>query len=218
MAGTVHEWREPATRALLAPVRVHHWYSRVRKFPAEPKHYLRWKRSFDVAVAFVLLPVILPLLALCCVVIVVDSPGYPIFTQLRTGTCGRRFRMFKLRTMVRDAEAHKDRLGNLNELTWPDFKITDDFMLYVTSSKAFRSGTFSVPAPVCNNAGPVCTTFHRRPQPALVPPETLLNDEIGFRSEWLDGRLRFNATYYEMEFTNRQGAAAVASQLQTTHS
>ncbi len=90
-----------------------------------------------------------------------------------------------------------------------DFRITDDFMLYVTSSKAFRSGTFSVPAPVCNNAGPVCTTFHRRPQPALVPPETLLNDEIGFRSEWLDGRLRFNATYYEMEFTDRQGASAV---------
>jgi iron complex outermembrane recepter protein len=91
-----------------------------------------------------------------------------------------------------------------------DFNITEDFMLYVTTSEAFRSGTFSVPGPVCANAGPVCTTFHRRPQPALVPPETLLNDEIGFRSEWFDGRLRFNATYYEMELTNRQGASAVA--------
>jgi iron complex outermembrane receptor protein len=91
-----------------------------------------------------------------------------------------------------------------------DYQFTDDFMLYVTSSRAFRSGSFSVPGPVCNNAGPVCTTFHRRPQPALVPPETLYNDEIGFRSEWLDGRLRFNATYYEMEYTDRQGASAVA--------
>jgi iron complex outermembrane receptor protein len=89
-----------------------------------------------------------------------------------------------------------------------DFQITDDFMVYVTSSKAFRSGSFNVPGPVCNNAGPVCTTFHRRPQPALIPPETLLNDELGFRSEWLDGRLRFNATYYEMEYTDRQGASA----------
>ena len=42
-----------------------------------------------------------------------------------------------------------------------------------------------------------------------MPPETLLNDEIGFRSEWFDGRLRFNATYYEMEYTDRQGASAV---------
>jgi iron complex outermembrane receptor protein len=91
-----------------------------------------------------------------------------------------------------------------------DFNITDDFMLYVTSSRAFRSGTFSIPGAVCANAGAVCTTFHRRPQPALVPPETLLNDEIGFRTEWFDGRLRINATYYEMEYTDRQGASAVA--------
>jgi iron complex outermembrane recepter protein len=91
-----------------------------------------------------------------------------------------------------------------------DVNVTDDFMVYVTSSKAFRSGTFSLPAAVCANTGPACTTFHRRPQPALVPPETLLNDEIGFRSEWLDGRFRFNATYYDMEYTDRQGASAVA--------
>jgi iron complex outermembrane recepter protein len=95
-----------------------------------------------------------------------------------------------------------------------DFNITDDFMLYATSSRAFRSGTFSVPGPVCAVAvppGAACpaASFQRRPQPALVPPETLLNDELGFRSEWLDGRLRFNATYFEMEYTDRQGASAV---------
>ena len=93
-----------------------------------------------------------------------------------------------------------------------DFNITDDLMLYLTSSKAFRSGSYNLPAPVCATplvAG-ACTSYHVRPQPALVPPEELLNDEIGFRSEWFDGRFRFNATYYEMEFTNRQGAAAVA--------
>ena len=86
-------------------------------------------------------------------------------------------------------------------------------MLYLTSSKAFRSGSFNVPgARLRQPRAPPCLhdAIHARPQPALVPPETLLNDEIGFRSEWLDGRLRFNATYYEMEFTNRQGASAVA--------
>ncbi len=96
-----------------------------------------------------------------------------------------------------------------------DFQITDEFMLYVTSSQAFRSGSFSVPGPVCVQTPPpppggLCTTgYHARPQPALVPPETLLNDEIGFRSEWLGGRFRLNATYYEMEYTDRQGASAV---------
>jgi iron complex outermembrane receptor protein len=55
-----------------------------------------------------------------------------------------------------------------------------------------------------------------RPQPGLVPPETLYNDELGFRTEWLDGRLRFNATYYEMELTDRQGASAVPDASTTT--
>jgi iron complex outermembrane receptor protein len=93
-----------------------------------------------------------------------------------------------------------------------DVNVTDDFMVYVTSSKAFRSGTFFVPGPVCSNGAPSCLApvTQLRPQPGLVPPETLLNDEIGFRSEWLGGRFRFNATYYEMEYTDRQGAAAAA--------
>ena len=93
-----------------------------------------------------------------------------------------------------------------------DFNITDDVMLYVTSSKAFRSGSFSVPGPVAVPGQP----YQIRPQPALVPPETLYNDEIGIRTEWLDGRLRFNATYYEMDFTDRQGALAVPDATATT--
>ena len=88
-----------------------------------------------------------------------------------------------------------------------DFHVNDDIMLYATRSRAFRSGTFSVPAPVAP-AG--ARTFHLRPQLAPVPPEVLYNNEVGFRSEWFDGRFRLNVTYYEMDFTNRQGASAVA--------
>jgi iron complex outermembrane receptor protein len=90
-----------------------------------------------------------------------------------------------------------------------DFQITDDFMLYLTSSQAFRSGTFTIPPTTCST-NPCPPNFHLRPQPAGVPPETLLNNEIGFRSEWLDGRFRVNATYFDMEYTDRQGATAVA--------
>jgi iron complex outermembrane receptor protein len=106
-----------------------------------------------------------------------------------------------------------------------DFNVTEDVMLYVTSSKAFRSGSFSIPGPVVVCAiqlppGTPCPAasilYHARPQPGLVPPETLYNDEIGIRTEWFDGRLRFNATYYEMEFTDRQGASAVPDASQPT--
>lgn len=87
-----------------------------------------------------------------------------------------------------------------------DYHITEDIMLYATASKAFRSGTFSVPAALAPTA---TRPYSLRPPLAGVPPEELRNDEIGIRSEWFDGRLRINATYYEMDFTNRQGASAV---------
>jgi outer membrane receptor protein involved in Fe transport len=37
----------------------------------------------------------------------------------------------------------------------------------------------------------------------------LYNSEIGARTEWLNGRFRFNVTRYNMQYTNRQGASAV---------
>jgi iron complex outermembrane receptor protein len=87
-----------------------------------------------------------------------------------------------------------------------DYHLNDDIMFYATRSRAFRSGTFSTPAAVAP-AG--ARTYYLRPPLAAVPPEQLLNEEIGIRSEWFDGRLRINATYYQMDFTNRQGASAV---------
>jgi iron complex outermembrane receptor protein len=104
-----------------------------------------------------------------------------------------------------------------NETDWRgtlDFQIKDAFMVYLTASKAFRAGTMIAPAAACSVTvppGAPCPTYHARPQPAAVPAENLRNNEIGFRSEWFDGRFRFNATYYEMDFTDRQGAQAVVS-------
>ena len=102
------------------------WYAGIRRFPEGATSYRRWKRILDVAFVVAALPFILPVLGLCCLLIIADSPGSPVFTQLRTGAGGRRFRMYKLRTMVRDAEERKSQLGALNELSWPDFKIARD--------------------------------------------------------------------------------------------
>lgn len=84
------------------------------------------KRGLDLAICAMGLPFVLPLLALCAVAIRIDSPGPIFFLQQRTGEGGRRFRMFKLRTMVRDAEEIKAKLQELNTLSYPDFKIKDD--------------------------------------------------------------------------------------------
>lgn len=84
------------------------------------------KRCFDVAVCCALLPIALPVIALCAVAIWIESPGPVLFAQWRTGRGGQRFRMFKLRTMLPNAEELKRELAHLNELTWPDFKVTND--------------------------------------------------------------------------------------------
>ena len=48
------------------------------------------------------------------------------FVQERTGFGGRRFRLFKLRTMVPHAEDLKQTLTHLNARSWPDFKVDHD--------------------------------------------------------------------------------------------
>jgi len=55
-----------------------------------------------------------------------DSPGSILIAQERTGRDGRRFRMYKFRTMVRNAEELKAGLAHLNVLPPPDFKIPKD--------------------------------------------------------------------------------------------
>lgn len=87
----------------------------------------RWiKRAIDLLLCLLILPLALPLCLGIALLIYIDSPGAVMFYQLRTGKGGRRFRMYKFRTMVPNAAELKQVYAHLNELTWPDFKITND--------------------------------------------------------------------------------------------
>ena len=90
------------------------------------KKYQVAKRMMDVTLCLLFLPFALFAMAICAVAIRLDSAGPIIFTQERTGKGGRRFRMYKFRTMLPNAEELKQKYAHLNELTWPDFKITND--------------------------------------------------------------------------------------------
>ncbi len=63
------------------------------------------KRSFDLIVSLLSLPVLLPVLAVIALVVAMDSPGKPVFIQDRLGRAGRRFHLYKFRTMYQDADA-----------------------------------------------------------------------------------------------------------------
>jgi lipopolysaccharide/colanic/teichoic acid biosynthesis glycosyltransferase len=109
-------------------VPAHQWYRAInshRRLFTRPA-YLRLKRAIDLTLCVLALPLVLPILGLIAVLIRLDSPGPIVFCQWRTGRHGRRFRMYKLRTMVADAAALKPLYAHLNHQTWPDFKIAGD--------------------------------------------------------------------------------------------
>lgn len=84
------------------------------------------KLALDYLVIAALSPVLLILFAAIMLAIRLDGPGPFFYGQERVGRSGRPFRMLKFRTMVPDAEKMKLELAHLNELEWPDFKITND--------------------------------------------------------------------------------------------
>ena len=88
--------------------------------------YAALKRSIDVVIAAVGLVLVAPTLLLIAVAVRLDSPGPIVYAAERTGLHGRRFKMLKFRTMVRNAEELKAQLRDASIVPWPDFKLIDD--------------------------------------------------------------------------------------------
>ncbi|MBN2474404.1 MAG: sugar transferase [Pirellulales bacterium] len=99
--------------------------SYIRESPLDnelkPSPYFRWKRVVDFVLAAILLVPGIPIIGLLVILVRLTSPGPGIFRQLRVGKDGKTFRMYKIRTMTRDAE---DRTGvvwaqvNDSRVTW----------------------------------------------------------------------------------------------------
>jgi len=81
----------------------------LKPFNLSHRQYLAIKRAFDLSLCFLLMPFLVIPMALICLVILWDSPGSPIFVQERVGYGGRRFKLYKFRSMRRDFEPEKHR-------------------------------------------------------------------------------------------------------------
>jgi exopolysaccharide biosynthesis polyprenyl glycosylphosphotransferase len=84
------------------------------------------KRCFDLVLAVGLLVLTAPVIAASLLAIKLESPGPVFFRQIRVGRDGKPFLLFKLRTMVVDAEARLDEVRQLNEVDGPLFKMRND--------------------------------------------------------------------------------------------
>ena len=72
--------------------------------------YRLGKRALDLSLAAAAMVVLAPLMVAVAVAIALGSRGAPVFRQQRVGRFGRRFRMWKFRTMVVDAERQRAEL------------------------------------------------------------------------------------------------------------
>jgi len=116
--------------------RPRHYAMRFEDFLAEPalalgtspqrNEELLVKRIFDYVVAVCGLVLSAPLFLVITAAIKLASPGPVIYRQNRCGLYGRRFDVYKFRTMVPDAARRLDELKRLNEASGAAFKIRND--------------------------------------------------------------------------------------------
>ena len=83
------------------------------------------KRASDFLIALIAAILASPLMAAIALAIRLGSPGPVLFSQQRCGLNGRRFKLYKFRTMVHNAEALKGSVAHLN-VKKTAFKIPND--------------------------------------------------------------------------------------------
>ncbi|MFN8602971.1 MAG: sugar transferase [Candidatus Binatia bacterium] len=93
--------------------------------PEIPRFQLA-KRAIDLVVSLCAVLALIPIGLLIAIAIKLDSKGPVFFAQERVGFNRRRFKLFKFRTMVPDAEARQAALEERNEASGPVFKIRND--------------------------------------------------------------------------------------------
>jgi lipopolysaccharide/colanic/teichoic acid biosynthesis glycosyltransferase len=191
-------------------------YAWVKKYTPDKKiikgkAYLFFKRVIDLILIAVSSIIWLPMLGLIYLIVKISEPSAPVFfSQRRTGKSGQRFDMYKIRTMVENAEELKRELLPLNELEWPDFKITDDPR--VTKFGKFLRKTSLDELPQFWNVlkgemslvGPRPTSFSsdtydlwQTERLDVIPGVTGLWQMIGRGETEFDDRLRMDIAYIE---------------------
>ena len=83
-------------------------------------------------------------------------------------------------------------------LTW---HVTDAAMLYYTWSQGFRPGGFNRAQAVIQPSSPLYGVFK---PPLAFAPDTLTNNELGWKTEWWSHRVQFNGAVYQENWNNTQ--------------
>jgi exopolysaccharide biosynthesis polyprenyl glycosylphosphotransferase len=140
------------------------------------------KRSMDLVVSAVGLVLLSPLLLLAAIAIKLDSAGPVFFRQPRVGRSGQEFSILKFRTMVRDADAQKEKVAHLNKHAERDprmFKVPNDPRVTRVGHILRRASLDEVPQ-LWNVL---------RGEMSLVGPRPLIPEEARYVADWGERRL-----------------------------
>jgi lipopolysaccharide/colanic/teichoic acid biosynthesis glycosyltransferase len=191
----------------------HLWWERFqagkRLLRGEAYHFT--KKIMDLGIIFLTVPLWVPVMAICALLVKLEDLKSPaVYVQERTGKGGRRFRMYKFRTMVRDADRLKEQLSHLNELQWPDFKISSDPRI-TPQGKFLRKtsldelpqifnvlkGEMSLVGPRPTSFGPNTYALWQTKRLDVLPGITGLWQIEGRAKTEFDERLRLDIAYIE---------------------
>lgn len=94
----------------------------------EDKHlfYYFVKRAMDIVASLCALIILSPLFLIVAILIKAESKGSVFYTQIRIGENGKKFKIYKFRSMCTDADKQLESLAHLNEREGPAFKLTND--------------------------------------------------------------------------------------------
>jgi iron complex outermembrane receptor protein len=93
-------------------------------------------------------------------------------------------------------------------LSW---KVTEDALLYYTWSQGFRAGGFNrttfaaeFGSPLAYGNNPQATMHGGWFAPLAFAPDTIINNELGWKTLWMDRRLQWNGAIYQENWNNAQ--------------
>ncbi len=150
-------------------------------FNHSQKNYLAhtWKNFMDFWISFIIIFLLSPFMLVVAILIFTTSKGPVIFKQERVGLRGRKFYIYKFRTMVQNAEKLKSKLIKLNESDGPTFKIKSDPRITAIGQLIRKTGLDELPQLFNVLKGEM----------SLIGPRPPLPDEVNKYERWQLRRL-----------------------------
>ena len=136
-------------------------------------------RIVDVILSSLMLTLGIPIWLCIAIAIRIDSPGEIVYRQTRIGWNGKPFKVYKFRSMYKDADQILSRLMTYNEAQGPLFKMKTDPRI-TPVGRFLRRTSFDEFPQLINVV---------RGEMSLVGPRPPLPHEVAQYEEWQKGRL-----------------------------